>query len=140
MRKKNLQKLFAAFLLIFLPTLAFAIPVVDPRETVPVPYEPTFGCGIIRILFNACGPAGQVTASGLILSFIQIALAIVGILAVLFVMIGGFRYVTAHGNEEQAEAAKKTLTHAIVGVVLVVLAFVIVRLITNALIFGPLGT
>ncbi|MBI4224157.1 MAG: hypothetical protein HY609_04430, partial [Deltaproteobacteria bacterium] len=84
-------------------------------------------------------PAGASTATSLIIGLIQIALWIVGLLAVLFVIVGGYRYVTAHGNEEQAEAAKKTLTHAIIGVVIVVLSFVIVRVITNALIFGSFG-
>jgi len=73
------------------------------------------------------------------MDLILIALWITGTLSVLFVIIGGIRYVTAHGNEEQAEAAKKTILHAIIGVVIVVLSFVIVRVITNALILGSFG-
>ena len=44
-----------------------------------------------------------------------------------------FRYITAGGNEETAETAKKTITNAIIGIVVIILAFVIVRVISNAL-------
>lgn len=114
---------------------------INPTEPVPVPRNIQFGACItlLGIVIGPCAPAGASTATSLIIGLIQIALWIVGLLAVLFVIVGGYRYVTAHGNEEQAEAAKKTLTHAIIGVVIVVLSFVIVRVITNALIFGSFG-
>ena len=108
--------------------------VIDQTGPIPLP-DPGFGGGIFGALFGV-GPAGQLTATGLILAIIDIALAIVGFLSVLFVIIGGFRYVTAHGNEEQAEAAKKTIEHSIIGLIIVILAFVIVRVIANALIYG----
>lgn len=98
---------------------------------VPIPCPLIFSGGL--------GPAGQLSASGVILALISIALWITGLLSVLFVIIGGIRYVAAHGNEEQAEAAKKTIFHAIIGVIIVVLAFVIIRVITNALILGSFG-
>ena len=89
--------------------------------------------------FFFLSPGGSRTATGFLLSFIEIALAIAGIVAVLFLIVGGFRYITASGNEEQAEAAKKTITHVILGVVIIILSFVIIRVIANALIFGRLG-
>jgi hypothetical protein len=78
----------------------------------------------------------QNTATEVILRIIQIALAIAGLIAVIFLIIGGFRYITAGGNEEAAEGAKKTITNSIIGIVVVILAFVIVRVISNALIGG----
>src|SRR3989338_6473758 len=81
------------------------------------------------------GPIGNVSSvTGLIGRFIQILLADAGLIAVIFLIIGGFRYITAGGNEETAEEAKKTVTNAIIGIVIVILAFVIVRVISNALI------
>lgn len=79
---------------------------------------------------------GQNTATEIILRVIQILLAIAGLVAVIFLIVGGFRYITAGGNEETAEAAKKTITNAIIGIVIIILAFVIVRVISNALIGG----
>jgi|SRR3989344_1737066 len=71
--------------------------------------------------------------SGFILKIINIALAIAGLVAVLFLIIGGFRYITAAGNEETAEKAKKIILNAIIGIVVIILSFVIVRVISNAL-------
>lgn len=80
-------------------------------------------------------PLGEVTkVSDLIIRIIEILLAVAGLIAVVFLIVGGFRYITAGGNEEAAESAKKTILNAIIGIVVVILAFVIVRVISNALI------
>src|SRR3990167_1701036 len=46
---------------------------------------------------------------------------LVGIVAVIMLIVAGFRYVTAAGNEQSVEGAKKTFTYAIIGLFLVVL-------------------
>jgi cytochrome bd-type quinol oxidase subunit 2 len=74
------------------------------------------------------------SASSIILQVINVALAVAGLVAVLFLLIGGFRYITSAGNEETAEQAKKIITNAIIGIVVIILSFVIVRVISNALI------
>lgn len=78
--------------------------------------------------------AGQNTATQIIIRVIQILLAIAGLVAVIFLIVGGFRYIISGGNEETAETAKKTIINAIIGVVVIILAFVIVRVIANALV------
>jgi uncharacterized membrane protein len=82
------------------------------------------------------GLPGDSTISGFILRIINIALAVAGLIAVLFLIIGGFRYITAAGNEETAESAKKIILNAVIGIVVIILAFVIVRVISNALVSG----
>ena len=74
------------------------------------------------------------SVSGFIVKIINIALTVAGLIAVLFLIIGGFRYITSAGNEETAEQAKKIITNAIIGIVIIILSFVIVRVISNALI------
>lgn len=85
------------------------------------------------------GPATKTTVGSVVLITINVALLIVGSLAVLFLIWGGFRYITAYGNEEQAEAAKRIIKHSILGLVIVILSFTIVAVITNLLIEGRLG-
>lgn len=85
---------------------------------------------------GATGPAGELTVGGLIMSVITIALMIVGSIAVLFLIIGGFRYITASGNEEQTEAAKKSMLHAALGLGIVLLSFAMVSIISRLLIQG----
>lgn len=64
----------------------------------------------------------------------DVLLPVVGIIAVLFVIIGGIQYMTAGVNEEQAEMGKKTLQNAIIGLVITILSYVIVVVIMRALI------
>ena len=60
-------------------------------------------------------------------------LGLVGLLAVLMLIIGGFRYLMSAGNDEATGKAKNTILYAIVGIVIVILSYAIVFTITNAL-------
>jgi hypothetical protein len=80
------------------------------------------------------GLPNETSFTEFMLRIINIALAVAGLIAVLFLIIGGFRYITSAGNEETAENAKKIIINAIIGVVVIILSFVIVRVISNALI------
>lgn len=82
------------------------------------------------------GLPGDTSITSFIIRIINIALAIAGLVAVLFLIIGGFRYITAGGNEEAGESARKIITNAVIGVVVIILSFVIVRVISNALLGG----
>ncbi len=52
-------------------------------------------------------------------------------LAVIALIIGGYQYMTAYGDEEKHKAAQKTITYAIIGLVIAITAFGIVKIITN---------
>lgn len=83
---------------------------------------------------SGTGLPNNSSASSIIMQVINVALAVAGLIAVLFLIIGGFRYITSAGNEETAENAKKIITNAIIGIVIIILSFVIVRVISNALV------
>jgi hypothetical protein len=76
---------------------------------------------------------GQTTATGLIATAIRLLLYFAGIIAVLFLIIGGYYYLTARGNEEQATKGRQTLIYALLGLSIVILSYVIVTAITNQL-------
>ena len=52
-------------------------------------------------------------------------------IAVLFLIIGGFWYITSAGNEETAEKGRTTAINAIIGIVIIVLAYVIINVVAN---------
>lgn len=56
-------------------------------------------------------------------------LTIAFIVALIFLVIGGFRYIVSQGNEEAIESAKHTITNAIIGVVVIALAWVVLNAI-----------
>lgn len=61
-----------------------------------------------------------------VIGLIQWVLGFLGLIAVIMILIGGFKWMTAGGNEEKIESAKKLLTSAIIGLVIVLLAWAIV--------------
>jgi len=69
----------------------------------------------------------------LIIKILNVLLTVAGLIAVLFIIIGGFQYILSGANEELAERGKKTLQNAIIGIVIIILAYVIVNVINTAL-------
>ncbi|HVS78846.1 MAG TPA: hypothetical protein VHD84_00975 [Candidatus Saccharimonadales bacterium] len=59
---------------------------------------------------------------------------IAGIAAVIMVLVGGFTFVTSSGNPERAKSGRATLTGAIVGLVIIALAWTIVTFVTDKLV------
>lgn len=62
---------------------------------------------------------------------IQTLLGILGILALIIILIGGFRWMTAAGNEENVAAAKKTIAAGIIGLIVIFFAYAIVAFVFN---------
>lgn len=56
-----------------------------------------------------------------------------GALAFIMLVIGGIRYIVSAGDDKQLEAAKKTITYAIIGLVICALSLLTVKVITNVL-------
>jgi hypothetical protein len=54
---------------------------------------------------------------------------ITGAVAVIMVIIGGFRYVLSSGNPQATAGAKDTIMYAIIGVVVAALAFAIINFV-----------
>lgn len=82
----------------------------------------------------SCTAQGQGFASGTLQANIQnvvnVLLLAVGIISVIMVIVGGIRYALSGGDENNTKAAKNTITYAIVGLVISILAFAIVNFVT----------
>lgn len=61
------------------------------------------------------------------LSIINYALFFVGVIAIVFVVWGGIQFIMAGGDADKVTKAKNTILYAILGVVVIVLAFAIVN-------------
>ena len=70
-------------------------------------------------------------APGLAVKIIRILLYFAGIVAVIMAIIGGYRVMTAQGNEAQAASGRKTLTNAIIGLIIVILSYIIIQAVIN---------
>jgi hypothetical protein len=70
-------------------------------------------------------------AGAILRTVINVLSVIVGALAVIMIIIAGFRYVTSGGSDAGVGAAKKTIMYALIGLVVVALAQVIVHFVLN---------
>ena len=79
---------------------------------------------------------GQCTVAGgdanskinnIIHTIVNLLSAVVGVVAVIMIIVGGFRYITSGGNDTSVTSAKNTILYAIIGLVVVALAQLIVR-------------
>lgn len=66
-------------------------------------------------------------------SIINIALGFLGILAVVIILIGGFKWMTAAGNEDKVGEAKKIITAGVIGLVIILAAWGIASFVLNQL-------
>jgi hypothetical protein len=73
-------------------------------------------------------------ASGRVaLAVIEIMLRIATLVAIAFVIIGGIRYITSQGEPDNAKSARQTITNALIGLVISLLAAAIVAFVANRL-------
>lgn len=79
---------------------------------------------------NPSGSTGGII-SGFAVRIIELLLILGGALAVFMLILAGIRYITAAGNADAAKKARGSIVHALIGVVLIVSAFVLVRLVAG---------
>ncbi len=70
---------------------------------------------------------------------VRVAFGILGTVALLIILYAGFVWMTAAGDESKIDRAKKTLTAAIIGLVIILSAFAIVSYVLSALISATGG-
>lgn len=60
---------------------------------------------------------------------INIFSLVVGVVAVIMIIIGGFKYITSGGDSGNVSSAKNTIMYALIGLIIVALAQIIVRFV-----------
>ncbi len=70
--------------------------------------------------------------NSLITTIVNIFSVIVGVVAVVMIIIGGFRYITSGGDSGNVTGAKNTILYAVIGLVIVALAQFIVKFVLKS--------
>ena len=122
----NIQKtvtgtMMAVMMLSALPVLAQTSSVITPNEVLPA------GIGIETGL-------GTTDVRVTIARIIRVAMGLLGIIAVVVILIGGFTWMTAGGNEEKVGEAKKWIFAGITGLQIVLSAYAIASFVINQLV------
>jgi cytochrome bd-type quinol oxidase subunit 2 len=111
-----ITRIFAvmAICLTLLPALCPAYALADSKNEV------------VNGINNAAGQSGGGDLSQTITTIVNLLSAIAGVTAVIFIIVGGLRYITSAGNAEGAKSAKNTIIYAVIGLIIVALAQLIV--------------
>lgn len=109
----------AAIYLTFIIAVVFLLPII------------TFAQVDLNQAKDVADNAGLGTISGTeaIGRIIKIALGFLGLIALVIVMIAGFKWMTSNGNEEKIKNAKKMLLNGIIGMIIILFSYVIVNFI-----------
>jgi len=79
---------------------------------------------------------GESDVKVLVRTIVDYFLAFLGFLATIMIIYGGILYVTAAGNQENADKGKKLIMYAVVGIIIILLSYAIVSTVLQA----PTGT
>lgn len=64
-----------------------------------------------------------------VINIINWILGLLGIIAVIMILYAGFQWMTAGGNEDKVASAKKIISAAVVGLIIILLAWAIVNFV-----------
>jgi len=69
-----------------------------------------------------------------IMEIVNVALGFLGVLAILIILWGGFRWMTAGGSEDKVAEAKKIIVAGVIGIIIVLSALAIVNFVISQLV------
>jgi Zn-dependent protease with chaperone function len=104
-----------------LPMAAMAQGSVTANELLPTEIGTNIGTGTTDIRIT-------------IARIIRTAMSLLGIIAVLIILYGGFKWMTAAGSDEAVGDAKKIITAGIIGLVIILTAYAIASFVINSLV------
>jgi hypothetical protein len=126
---KKIKQLATTFAI----SLAMVTPLAVPAIAGAAPEINQKLCEGASLSVGTCDTTNDPTvrANDLISSIVNIFSLVVGVVAVIMIIVGGFRYITSGGDSNNVTAAKNTILYAIIGLVIVALSQFIVRFVLN---------
>jgi len=144
MRHKFILKicLFSALAVIFLFFFLSPIRAEETKswEITPKLEQPIPGVELTPVTFTEEGTAEIPWIGQYIAGLYKWGIGAVGVIAVVMIIIGGFQWMLAGGNETWISAAKKRMSDAVIGLILILFIHTIMSLINpDLVVFKPLA-
>jgi hypothetical protein len=64
---------------------------------------------------------------------INAALGLLGLVAVVIILMGGFKWMTAMGNDDNVKKAKALIVQGVIGLVIIICSYAIAQFVLNAI-------
>jgi hypothetical protein len=84
---------------------------------------------------SAAGYNPNTTVTNVTAQIIRVVLSLLGILFTVLIIVSGYQWMTAGGNDDAVKKAKSRMSNAIIGLVIVLAAYIITAFIFNNLSF-----
>lgn len=111
---------------------AMIAPAITNAVAAPVPPpEPKDVFGVKDINQNIA--LGKNSLQATVTGVINVALSLLGIIAVVIILIGGFKWMTAGGSEDKVAEARKLIFAGIIGLAIIMSAWAIAKFVINNL-------
>jgi hypothetical protein len=107
--------------------------VVFMLTMVAMPALAQYGLEEIATTADLPGADGDGDLKTTIGQLLSVALGFLGVLAVIIVLIGGFKYMIAGGTEEKVKDARKWIISGIIGLAIILSAYAITSFVLNSL-------
>ena len=130
--RNMVQKIRSRFSKIAIALVALALPAITFAQTKITTGE----------LLGEIGGSKPLEKTGLgskplpetVAAIIRVFMGLLGTVAVVIILIGGFQWMTAGGNEEKVEKAKKLLGYGVTGLAIVLAAYSITTFVITSLV------
>lgn len=103
---------------------------------------------ITKVDSSACGDLG-ISCTGnedtnslkdTIVGIVNVLLILVTIVASIYLVLGGIRYITSEGESDQTKKAKNTIVYAVIGLIVIGLSAMVVNFVIDDVIGGTSGS
>lgn len=131
MKKILLKKIMAVLmaLIVITPVMAFSLPALAANNDVFNPW----GSDQLKDNIHSTTGLGERDPRDIAASVIRIVLGFLGIVAVVIILLGGFKWMTAMGGDDKVGEAKKLITAGLIGLIIIIAAFAIATFVLNSL-------
>jgi uncharacterized membrane protein len=126
----NLCKMKPRQVFFTISALTVVMPAIMAFLAVPVYAQEVFG---LTESFRQMIGLGDENPVMIAAKLIRIALGFLGIIAVVLLILGGFKWMTAGGNEDKVSEAKRTIGQAIIGLLIILASYSIAQFVINSL-------
>jgi len=97
---------------------------------------PSISFAVDTGLESAKGNLLSGTLPSIIAQIINGLLSILGTLFIVLIIYGGFKWMTSQGNEDKVKKARELMINATIGVIIVLLAYLIVKTVIDIIVTG----
>lgn len=129
-----MKKKILSFVLSLFVVSLFALPVMAVFNEPPINAINSVGSGdTLGINYGKATGLGEKDVRNTVASIINVALGLLGIVAVVIILIGGFEWMTAGGNEEKTGEARNRIFAGIIGLAIILSAYAIAQFVIKSL-------